>query len=920
MRVLLVIACVALAGCGTFGGDRRALETKGPTVADVVKKLPELAMPEVRAEAPTRDDVMAAYRRVYGELPSATENHQVGKRLADLEMQVGEERNIDGANDPYAAAIALYESLLDEAPAEERGEILYQLARANDVVGAGPDARRHLDRLIEDHPDSQHRVEARFRRAEMSFSKEDFRAATPDYAYVVREGEGSAFWLNAAYMLGWCQFKESQLDASLATFFRVVAAALGDTDAENVPETGRELLDDTLRVVVLALAYLDGAETLAVHMNDLGLPAWQHLVYERLANDFREKERWLDSVATYETFIEHNPVDLRAPVFHQRAIDTLIAADFPSEVRPRKESFVARYGYRSAFWQVHGVEGAADYLPTLKTYLNELSKLAHAEAQERKSKADYLKAADWYEQIVETFPKDPDVAEHLFLLGEVYTEAQEHERAVAAYQRVVREFPAFPRANEAGYAAILALGALVESVDARDRELWERSRIDAQIEFAMLFPDDARAARVQADAADALFAQARYQEAVELAEHLVQHRPGLSGDLARTTLSVIGHGRFELGAFAAAETAYRSLAAIAPAPEISERLLASIYKQAETAEATGDTAGAVSHFLRIRDEAPGSELAVKGQYDAIALVEAQGDLEQAADLLADLRNRAPEHALTRGAERRLADLYERAEAPGLAADEYRRVAAADGDSEVRRQALYRAAELYLQTGQLDDAVAGFRDYADTYREPAELRLEAIHHLDELAQQRGDTAARRRWLQEKIALADARGNSATDRMKFLAADAQFLFSGEARADYEAVSLGHPLEASLVRKRKALTAAIDAYEKAASYGVQQLATSATFHIAEIYSGLSRALLASERPKGLSELELEQYEILLEEQAFPFEEKAIAIHELNLRRSWDGVFDEWVQKSFAALRMLMPGRFDKREMQVGYVETIY
>ncbi len=69
----------------------------------------------------------------------------------------------------------------------------------------------------------------------------------------------------------------------------------------------------------------------------------------------------------------------------------------------------------------------------------------------------------------------------------------------------------------------------------------------------------------------------------------------------------------------------------------------------------------------------------------------------------------------------------------------------------------------------------------------------------------------------------------------------------------------------------------------------------------------------------MELEQYDVLLEEQAFPFEEQAISLHEINVRRSWDGVYDQWVQKSFEALRALVPARFDKQEMQVGYVDTI-
>ena len=81
-----------------------------------------------------------------------------------------------------------------------------------------------------------------------------------------------------------------------------------------------------------------------------------------------------------------------------------------------------------------------------------------------------------------------------------------------------------------------------------------------------------------------------------------------------------------------------------------------------------------------------------------------------------------------------------------------------------------------------------------------------------------------------------------------------------------------------------------------------------------------MASERPQKLSALEMEQYEILLEEQAFPFEEQAIELHEINMRRSWEGVYDEWVQLSFTALRHLMPARFDKDETEVAYVRSIH
>ncbi|MCS6946781.1 MAG: tetratricopeptide repeat protein, partial [Steroidobacteraceae bacterium] len=71
-----------------------------------------------------------------------------------------------------------------------------------------------------------------------------------------------------------------------------------------------------------------------------------------------------------------------------------------------------------------------------------------------------------------------------------------------------------------------------------------------------------------------------------------------------------------------------------------------------------------------------------------------------------------------------------------------------------------------------------------------------------------------------------------------------------------------------------------------------------------------LASERPKKLDKDALEQYDLLLEEQAFPFEEQAIELHEANAARAREGWYDAGVRASFAALAELKPARYAKSE----------
>jgi Flp pilus assembly protein TadD len=80
-----------------------------------------------------------------------------------------------------------------------------------------------------------------------------------------------------------------------------------------------------------------------------------------------------------------------------------------------------------------------------------------------------------------------------------------------------------------------------------------------------------------------------------------------------------------------------------------------------------------------------------------------------------------------------------------------------------------------------------------------------------------------------------------------------------------------------------------------------------------------LASERPAKLSADEREQFDALLEEQAFPFEEQAIAIHEANAKRTLDGVYDDSVRRSYQALAEMSPARYAKTELWTDLLRSL-
>jgi hypothetical protein len=67
------------------------------------------------------------------------------------------------------------------------------------------------------------------------------------------------------------------------------------------------------------------------------------------------------------------------------------------------------------------------------------------------------------------------------------------------------------------------------------------------------------------------------------------------------------------------------------------------------------------------------------------------------------------------------------------------------------------------------------------------------------------------------------------------------------------------------------------------------------------------------------MEQYELAIEEQAYPFEEKAIVVHESNLELISLGIYNEWIEKSLGELARFVPARYDKPEAESGIIASL-
>ena len=141
----------------------------------------------------------------------------------------------------------------------------------------------------------------------------------------------------------------------------------------------------------------------------------------------------------------------------------------------------------------------------------------------------------------------------------------------------------------------------------------------------------------------------------------------------------------------------------------------------------------------------------------------------------------------------------------------------------------------------------------------------------------------------------------------------------KSQFDSFQLTLPLKETLRRKKAAMQSAVQLFGRASLNKVYDVTTEATFSIASIYYAFSRSLLESDRPSDLNDDELDQYEILLEDQAFPFEDKAIEFFEINLSRIKDGFYNDWVKRSFLELRKLFPVRYNRQPKLDNFVREM-
>jgi len=917
----------------------------------------------------SHEQVREEYKELLGLFKEDHLKEQIERRIADVYMMEGvHDQNTDKPrNSYYADATEAYKQILAKYPdSPDNAEVLYQLAKAYDIEGNQEEALIMLTKLTAKHPTYPGISEAYFRKGDIHFNNQQYREAQSAYLAVI-EQKNEKLDINAYYMLGWAHYKQYSYREALNAFAYVLDRLLANNvSIDALGKKEKPLVNDTIHSISLSLDKVGGANEIAT-IPALAKQDYVWMIYQDLGEYYLQKELFEASASTFRLYVENYNTTDKAPDLHGRLIETYITGGFARQALLEKENYVGAYGIDSSY-----TRNRSGFKPSvkqsLKIYLDELASHFHSKGQLHEEQLDALrkekkkpldkekdsqlqasaidsfnKAAGFYQQFVKTFASDERIDEVVFLKAEALFSAYRYPEAITDYETVAYApvgVSAKQHAENAGYAAIIAYQKYVDGLLSGNRSPsetqaplasthrkvkgWQQRAVESMLMFASAFHTDTRSPAVLTSAAEYLFGLNQYERAISVSVDLIAKNAALDKTLKKTAYGIIGHSYFKLEDYQNAEDSYLNQRLLVDSDDdeyqqISERLAASIYKKSEKMIASSEQVAAIDQLLKIKRLTPDSPIRVTAQYDAATLLLDLERWDEAISELVELNTLYPESELSIEFPRKLAFAYEKNNQWAEAAAEYLLLNENDPDGDVQREALFLAATMFEQNLNYSTAINHFTRYANTYPAPFDSHMEALYHLVLNHEKINDQEGRNSWLTQIIEADKTGGAQRTERSQWLGAWANAQYGDYFAQQFSLTQLSQPIAKSVPQKNTWLQNASERYQLAAEYGILEFITLSSYKIGLLYRQFANELRTTPGPDGLSEGDQTIYAQIIEEQAAPFDQLAVELHQANIQRAWDGAFNEWIDKSFDEMKVLSPERFNKNELIVSYGDGI-
>lgn len=810
-------------------------------------------------------------------------------------------------------------SITDYPDAKGNDVLLYQLAKARAQNDQYDESIEALTLLSEKYPRSPYYVEAQFRIAENAFSTQSFSAAEYAYNEVIISPGNDIFFENSLFKRGWSRFKQSFYEEAVEDYIEAVLHHnFGVYEILSPGE--RDQFDEYFRAIALSFTYINDTERLASFFRGRPDFPYRYQTYQMIGDLYYKQERFSDAVDTHRQFIKHFPDSNDIPYAYLKIIKIWKNSGFKEPIYQAIEEYYQAFSPASSYWVNQNENSKINRVVrrSLREYIVLMTGYYHNRYQSSSTDTDYQQADKWYRRYLQNYEAYAQQDNLYFLYGELLAQRNKRMEAFKYY-----ELAAFDNEQilhqEASYAAVILSGELY--TETSEQKFMDKNILYAKV-FARQFPQDKRAYAIALQSAEQAYQDQQYINAIELADLALLSNKNRSV-FQPSLIKALSY--FNLNDFEEAESLYKTLLLSNELDnnqrqEFSNNLALAIYRQAEQATNNEDTARSIYHFARISTIVPESEIAASGLYDAIAFNMKFEQWADAIGLIDRFQSLYPQHEFSNDVSRKLSAAYLSSNQGIKAAREFEKISRTDDNLAIKAAALWQAAQIYEEKNKIELAIKSYKEYTENYPEPYGQRLEAMDKIAGLYTKNKSPKTSRGWYESIIKTDEAvLNNVRTDASRTIISTAYLTLARLEKNRFDRLQLTLPLKNSLRKKKTAMQNSVVLFGKSSVNKIYGITTEATYSIGKIYQDFSQSLLNSDRPENLNEEELDQYEILLEDQAFPFEDKAIEFFEINLSRIQEGLYNDWIENSFNELITLFPVRYNRQPKQDDYVANM-
>lgn len=852
----------------------------------------------------TTQDVAERYERLL-EMPGTPEERksEILLRLAELSYEeeegalkkayeAGTEMDIM-PGERYPRTIEYYQRLSEDYPESEQAmtafyNLGYLLAEEGEMVLS---AKAYGEVLRRD-PDNPYVTEIHMRLGEAAFTIGIYREAEEHYLAVI--GSGRTNYLHKArYKLGWTYYKMDDYSTAVEQFSLIL-------DRKGGPPA--DLKEETIDVMGRCFVEWGGVEGLKGYLKDrIAADHYGDLLYLKLGVLYMEGSRFADAVKTFEQGVEAYNVTPVALEMEKGVINSNAALRDPEASNLRRRKWLDLYGPGTRWDIANSAKLANERDAMLEEGLRLAALYRHSRAQ--RGEGGLGAAIEIYERYKELYGIGTENAYEM-----AYSHAQalrENQDFIYSAQRynVVAEHPEFTsHREEASYRRIEVLKVLFE----QDKAAHFDEYVAAHERYVELNPSTDVVPELLFAIGELNFEAEKFPAARGGFDRVAQGYPDHT--LAPEAMERIARCYFRENDFAQAELNARKVEEFNPSEETREQALKlisfSIFKLAEIAETEQRFEDAVKHFFRLAEEFPEGEAAQVSLYRGAEGLRSMGREEEAAAVykkLADTykESRYAESALTLSSE----ILSSLGDWQGVASN-YEDLYRLEPEGPDAAKNLFRAAKAREKSKEYELAAKLFAEYIEAF--PQDPKMAQAIYLESIAKRElGD---------EEGALAGfarAWETPAEGKEGIYRARAALALGESELAKFSAVKLSGDLAQAFTDKETYLEVALGHLVNAASLPFAETLAASLFRAGESFEQMKNDILDSERPEGFSEEELEEYQFLLEEKAFPLEDRAIEYYRRGIAASREaGVHNEWVDRMYARLEVLLPWAFQRSE----------